>query len=527
MTGAPAWGPLRIPIYRSLWMAALISNTGTWMHDVAAAWLMTGIAPSPLFVSLMQTATSLPMFLLALPAGALADMLDRRRLLMATFGAIMVVVAALGVLTLSGLATAWVLLAMTFLIAIGLGLARPALDALTPEVVGAGHLPQAVSLDAVGLNVGRAAGGALGGVLIATLGPGAVFLANAASNLPYLGVLRRWKRSTAASALPPESLGGAVKAGLRYLRHAPALRAVLIRMAAVLFAGCALWSLFPLVARGDMKLGSVAFGLLVGCFGVGALVGALILPAVRTRLSPNLMLASATLLLAGVLLSLAYVRTIAPVAVTMAVAGVGWLAMLSSLNSALQSSIPSWVRARGSALSGLAFMGGMTAGSTVWGILATARSVSFALATAAGAAVAGLFLGFRYPLPGKALDMAPTMHWPVPILVEGGGPDAPVEVVVEYRIDPARMDEFTVALRKLERVRRRDGAIGWTVEVDPADASHCIETFRLDSWAEHLRQHERVTADDRALEDYVRSFHVSPAPPVVTHRTLNRPGGEA
>jgi len=172
MTGAAAWGPLRIPIYRSLWIAALISNTGTWMHDVAAAWLMTGIAPTPLFVSLMQTATSLPMFLLALPAGALADMLDRRRLLLATFAAIIVVVAALGVMTLSGLATAWVLLAMTFLVAIGLGLARPALDALTPEVVGPGHLPQAVSMDAVGLNVGRAAGGALGGVLIATLGPG-------------------------------------------------------------------------------------------------------------------------------------------------------------------------------------------------------------------------------------------------------------------------------------------------------------------------------------------------------------------
>jgi len=523
MTGAAAWGPLRIPIYRSLWIAALISNTGTWMHDVAAAWLMTGIAPTPLFVSLMQTATSLPMFLLALPAGALADMLDRRRLLLATFAAIIVVVAALGVMTLSGLATAWVLLAMTFLVAIGLGLARPALDALTPEVVGPGHLPQAVSMDAVGLNVGRAAGGALGGVLIATLGPGAVFLANAASNLPYLDVLRRWKRPASASALPPESLGGAVKAGLRYVRHAPALRAVLIRMAAVLFAACALWSLFPLVARGEMKLGSVSFGLLVGSFGLGALAGALVLPAVRTRLSPNVMLASASLLLAGVLLSLAYVRTYALVAVAMAVAGVGWLAMLSSLNTALQSSVPSWVRARASALSGLAFMGGMTAGSMLWGILATAKGVSFALAAAAGAAVAGLFLGLRYPLPRKAMNLAPSMHWPAPILVGEGGPEGPVEVVVEYRITPARFGEFRVALRQLESVRRRDGAIEWTVELDPADASHCVETFRFDSWTEHLRQHERITAEDRALEDHVRSFHVSTVPPVVTHRTPDRP----
>ena len=514
-----SWGPLRIPIFRSLWIAALVSNTGTWMHDVAAGWMMTGIAPSPLFVSLLQTASSLPMFLLALPAGALADMLDRRRLLLVTFSGLVVVVAALGGLTLMGMASAWVLLAMTFLISIGTGLARPALDALTPEVVGSADMPQAVSLDAAGLNVGRAAGGTLAGIMIATMGSGAVFLANAASEIPYLVTLGRWKRSTPASSLPPESLGGAVKAGLRYVRHAPALRIVLLRTTAVIFAGCALWSLFPLIARGEMKLGSVPYGLLVGFFGAGALLGAVALPQVRARLTPNRLLAGATLLLAGVLVSLAVVRNYALVAVVMGVAGVAWLAMLSSLNTALQSSIPSWVRARGSALSGLALMGGMTAGSTVWGVLATARNVRFALLGAGVWALATLILGLRYKLPGKAMNLAPSLHWPAPLLhgsqVAG---DYPVEVVIEYRIEPGRSGEFKLVMLELEIVRRRDGATEWSLEEDPGEPGRYIEVFGLESWTEHLRQHERVTQEDRALEDRVRSFHVRQGVPRVTHR---------
>jgi predicted MFS family arabinose efflux permease len=518
---ASAWSPLGVPVYRSLWMAALISNIGAWMHDVAAAWLMSGIAPSPLFVSLLQTATSLPAFLLALPGGALADILDRRRLLVGSFAALIVAVASLGLLTFLGWTTAWVLLAFTFLIGIGTGFARPALDALTPEVVDPKELPQAVSLDAVGLNVARAVGGTLGGFAIAALGSGAVFLINAASDIPYILSLLRWKRRPVATGLPPESVGGAVKAGLRYLRFAPALRSVLVRVGAFIFSGCALWSLLPLVARGEMKLSSGGFGLLVGAFGTGALLGALVLPRLRSRVTPDALVAGATLLLAGVLLSLAFVRAFALVAATMLSAGMAWLALMSALNTALQSSIPSWVRARGSALYGLTFMGSMTAGSAVWGILATQTNARTALATASAVSAAGLLLALRYPLLKQKLDLAPSMHWPAPSLEDSAsGPDTPVEVTLEYRVDPARAADFIREMEKLGNIRRRDGATAWRLEVDPVEPSHYIETFRLDSWAEHLRQHERVTVEDRALEELTRSFHLSHTPPVVTHRRV-------
>lgn len=517
--GPSAWSPLRLPVYRSLWIAALLSSIGAWMHEVAAAWLMTGIAPSPLFVSLLQTATSLPMFLLALPGGALADILDRRRLLLETFAALILAIGTLGALAVIGWTSAWVLLAFTFLIGTCNGLARPALDALTPEVVGPDELPQAVSLDAVALNVARAVGGAAGGFLIGVLGSGGVFLLNAGITLPYALAILRWRRAPAARSLPPESVGGAVKAGLRYVRHAPALRSVLVRVAAFIFSGCALWSLFPLVARGEMKLGSAAFGLLVGSFGVGALAGAILLPVLRARVGPNLLLAGATLLLSVVLFALAFFRSFGSVAATMGAAGVAWLALMSTLNAALQSSIPSWVRARASALQGLTFMGGTTAGSAFWGLLATGKGVPFALASAGVVSAAGLFLGWRYRLPGKKLDLAPSLHWPAPSLAGGSeGRDGPVEVLVEYRIEPARESDFKKAMAGLELLRRRDGATGWRLELDPADPSHYIEIFRLDSWAEHLRQHERVTVVDREHEESVRKFHVGKSPPLVTHR---------
>lgn len=514
-----AWSPLRIPVYRSFLVSAVVANIGIWMQDVSAAWLMTGLAPSPLFVSLLQTAASLPVFLLALPSGALADILDRRRLLLGTFAGLIAAAATLGILTLLGWMSAWLLLAFVFLMGVGNALARPALDALTPEIVPSRDLSQAVALDAVGFNIARAAGGAISGFLTAVLGSGPVFLLNAGSNLPYAFSLLRWKRAPSASTLPTESVGGAVRAGLRYVRHAPVVRSVLIRVAFFIIPGTALWSLLPLLARQEMKLGSGEFGLLVAVFGAGALLAALVLPAARSRIGPNAIVIAATLLLAGVLLGLANVRAFVAVTLAMAVAGAAWLTLMSTVNAALQGSIPSWVRARASALYELTFMGGVAAGSTLWGLIATVRDIQSAFIAAAIVGVVGLLIGLRYRLPEKKVDGAPSLHWPAPSLSGAqDGAESPVEVTVEYRVDPAKADAFKEAMESLRVIRRRDGAIDWSLEVDPGDPSHQIETFRVESWTEHLRQHERVTVADREVEESVRKFHIGRTPPVVTHR---------
>jgi MFS family permease len=517
-----AWHPLRNAVYRSLWIAAIFANIGAWMHEVAATWLMAGMAPSPLYVSLLQTATSLPMFLLALPGGALADIVSRRFLLLFTFAGLILAITTAGLLALGGWLNPWLLLSITFLIGVGNGFARPALDALTPEVVTHADMPQAVSLDALGLNVARALGGTLAGLLMARLGPGALFLLNAACVLPYGIALLKWKPEARPRTLPPESIMQATRAGLRYLRFAPALRSVVIRIAAFIFAGSALWSLLPLIARGEMKVGPAEYGLLVGFFGTGALAGAWLLPAVTSRVRPNSLLTAATILLAGVLFSIAFVRSYAVMAGIMIAAGLSWLALMSSLNGAVQGSVPGWVRARASALSSLTFMGGMTAGSALWGLIATVGSVPFALVSAAGAGLAGACLGVRYRLPERSVDYAPSLHWPKPELEGASNEAGPVEVTVEYRIDPARAGVFDQEIRRLGDVRKRDGATDWRLDVDPADPSHYIEIFTLPSWTDHLRQHERVTVADRQLEDAVRAFHAGRTPPVVTHRPAKR-----
>lgn len=522
-SSASPWAPLRHSVYRSLWAGALLSNIGTWMHDIAAGWTMMGLNPSPVFVPLLQTAGSLPMFLLALPGGALADILDRRRLLAGSLAGIILVIAVLGLLTVLGWTSGWVLLVMTFLIGVGNGISHPASDALTPEVVEPRDLPQALSLDSVGLNLARAIGGALGGFLTAVVGPGGVFLMNAAASVPLPLTLLGWKRPTERTSLPPESIRAALKTGIRYVRHAPELRVVLLRVLCFIIPACALWSLMPLLVRSELKLSAIDFGLVVGAFGVGALSGAQILPIFRHRTSPNALFAGSTLVFAGVLFSLAVARSFPIVVGTMAIAGIAWLALNSTLNIALQRSIPSWVRARGAALFGLTFMGGMTMGSTLWGVITAVSGTRTALASAGALAVAGALVGLRYPLPGRVLNLLPSLHWPSPTVSAGEAAlDMPAEVTVEYRIDPDRAQGFRAAMEKLEHIRRRDGSREWKLEVDPADASHYIEIFTFDSWADHLRQHERVTVEDRTLEEITRSFHVGRTAPVVTHRILSR-----
>ena len=516
---ASALSPLRQRLFRSLWIASVSSNIGTWMHEAGAAWLMTALTASPLMVALMQTATSLPVFLLGLPAGALADVVDRRRMLLFTQGWILVVATLLSVLTLLELTTPLVLLILTLAIGAGAAMNAPAWQATAPELVPRADLPAAVALTGLALNLGRALGPALGGVVVALAGAWAVFLLNAFSFLSVMAVLYRWRRSPHAGRVPRERVPSAIRAGIRYARHAPALRAVLIRTGLVVPFASALWALLPVLARHEMGLDSVGYGILFGSLGAGAVAGALLLPRLRSRFSTDALVAGGTILFAVVTVALAQVRHLGLLCAVMIAGGVAWITLMASFNVATQTAVPSWVRARALALYLLMFQGGMAAGSVLWGAVTEHAGIAVALLCAAGGLVVGLAAMVRYPLRGgEDVDLTPSAHWPEPTVVVKPRPeDGPVLITVEYRIDPKHARDFTSAMGPVRQQRLRDGAFRASLYSDPANPRRYIETFVVESWAEHLRQHERLTVSDRVAEERALAFHVGDQPPVMSH----------
>jgi len=512
-------GPLRHDAYRRIWLAALVSNLGAWMHEAAGAWLMTTLAPAPLTVALMQTAATLPFFLLAFPAGALADVVDRRRLLLATQIWMALAAATLGALTLAGLTTPALLLGLTFALGIGSAMTAPAWQSMTPELVPRADLAAAVALNAVAFNLARAVGPAAGGLTTASVGPGVVFLVNAASFLGVLLVLTRWRRPPVPTFEVPEDVFGAMRAGARYVRHSLPLRSVLARSAAFVVFASAVWSLLPLVARQVLGLGPVGYGLLLGCLGLGAVLGAAILPWLRERVLVDRLMAAATLLFALTSATLGAVLHPILAGAVLVGGGMAWIAVMSSINVAAQTAVSGWVRARALAVSLLVIQGSMASGALLWGWLAGRIGVPNVLLLAAGGLVAGLAVVSRFPLAAaEGLDLSPAEPIPAPSPTGDVGPDdGPVLVTVEYLIDPARADEFVEAITRMARIRRRDGAQLWGIFRDAVDPARWLETFTVESWAEHLRQHERVTVSDRELQNVARSFHVGPTRPVVMH----------
>jgi MFS family permease len=514
-----AWSPLSIALFRSLWLAAVASNIGTWMHNVGADWLMTSLAPSPFMVALMQTAENAPLFLLALPAGALADIVDRRRLLIYTQSWMLVAAVALGLLTLLGLTTPWVLLLLIFLLGLGSALNAPAWQAIIPELVPRHELSAAVSLNSVAFNIARAVGPALGGFVVAALGSWAVFMLNSLSFIGVLIVLKRWRREKVESISPAERIMGAMRAGVRYVRYEPDLRAVLLRTGVFVSCASAMWAMLPLVARKQLGLGALGYGVLLGGLGAGAIIGAFILPTLRRRLSINVLIICGTIIFAVVTAVLATVHIFALLSAAMIFGGVAWMALMSSFNISVQAVVPAWVRARVLAIYLLVFFGGMALGSALWGALANRTGISQALLYAAGALMAGLAAAYFFPLRvGEELDLEPSLHWTEPTIVTEPHPhDGPVLVTVDYLIEPERADEFVEAMRELKRILKRDGASLWGLFADPAQPGHYVETFLVESWAEHMRQHARITNEDRGIQNLVRSFHIGDTSPVVTH----------
>ncbi len=512
-------GPLSFPMYRALWIATVVSNVGTWMHDVGAGWLMTSLSPSPLFVALVQTATTLPMFLLALPAGALADIVDRRRMLLAAQVLGLLAATVLAVLTLQDLVTPGVLLATTFVLGIAAALSAPVFQAIVPELVGKEALPDAIALNSLGVNISRAIGPALGGVIVALAGTPAVFALNALSVVGVLVVLFTWKRPQTVNTLPPEHFFGALKAGYRYSRHSAALRLVMVRAAGFFLFGSALWAMLPLVARRGLGLEAAGYGALLGCLGAGAVVGAILLKRLRKTVPANAVSIMATGLFALSTLALALTADPLVAGLVLFMAGLGWIGMLTSLNVAAHMASPGWVKARALAVYLLVFQGAMTGGSILWGALATGSSVATALVVAAVGQGMALMLAFRWHLPeGATLDLAPSNHWAEPVVsLPPAGDRGPVLIEIEYRVDPARRADFIAALRQFRSVRQRDGAIRWDVWEDVAEPGRVIEGFVVESWIEHQRQHARVTRADQMDQEILRAFHLGDQPPVVRH----------
>jgi len=489
------------------------------MHEAAAGWLMAALTASPVAVALMQTATSLPALLLVLPAGALADVVDRRKMLLYTQTWMLVSAATLAGLTFLGLTTPAILLTLTVALGAGAALNSPAWQATTPEIVPRSELPAAVALTGLGLNLGRALGPAFGGILVACAGAWAVFLVNALSFITVIAVLARWRKPRSARRSPRERVSTAIRAGIRYARHAPALKAVLLRAVLLVPFASSLWALLPVLARDELGLDAIGYGILLGCLGIGAVAGALLLPIMRRKLTTDVLVLSASVLFAVTALVLAGVHQFGVAVFVMIAAGAAWIVAAASLNLAVQTAVPSWVRARAIALYLLVFQGGMAIGSLVWGAIAERFGVCAALFTAAGGLTAGLAASVRFRLDGsESLDLTPSAHWPEPtLLIKPRPDDGPVLVTIEYRIDPGRARQFAAAMQPVRRQRLRDGAFRASLYADPSDPSRYVETFVVESWAEHLRQHQRMTVSDRLAEEQARAYHVGEMPPAMSH----------
>jgi MFS family permease len=516
-----AWAPLRIPIFRALIIAQFASNIGTWMQTVGAQWLMGDLTHDPLKVALVQTATSLPVFLFGFPAGAVGDVFDRRRVLLVSQLFMLVAAAVLAVLTFSDHTTPWVLLGITFAIGAGRALTAPSWQAIQPQLVGRDLIPQAATLGAASVNVARAAGPALGGALVAAAGAAWVFGINAISFLGVLAVIVLWRRETVEKPLGPEHVGAALRAGTRYVRSSPRMKAILARSAVFVLFASALWALLPILARNELGLGSGGYGLLLGAVGIGAVLGTALLPRLRARWPLDRVVAAAAVAFGVACAVLAWVHVVAVVAVALGVTGFAWIAALSSLNAAAQTVLPDWVRSRGMALYIIVFQGGQAAGALVWGIVAKQADTRTAFTAVAIGLLAGAFVARRWRLrPPGAIDVRPARQpWPEPDMVIDPDPrHGPVLVQVEYRVPLERADAFREAMQPVGRARRRSGGERWGLFQDGADPERFVEAYVVATWEEHLRQHqERLTQTDRLFEERALELVAEGTEPRVEH----------
>jgi MFS family permease len=510
------WAPLRIGLFRWLWLGALVSNIGTWMQTVGAQWLLVHEAHAATLVSLVQTAQALPIVLLAFPAGVLADSFDRRLLLIGVQGFQTLAALLLTVLTVANRMTPGLLLSLTFALGAGAAVQAPAYQALVPDLVPRPLIPGASVLGSININLARAIGPAIAGLVVARAGVPAVFALDLTTFIAFGLVLLAWRRE-------PETRGDepflpALLAGGRYVRHAPVVRRILLRCAMFVVPANVLWALLAVVAQQRLDLGAGGYGIMLGALGVGSICGAVVLPRVRGRLNPNRVLAAAMLLYAIALVVLIATWTPWLGVLALLPAGMAWIAVLATLNASLQTFLPVWVRARGLAAFQLVLFGSMAAAGAVWGVAAEHFGLTMTYLTAAALLLVGAAAGAALPLHDTAgLDRAPAAFWPDPqVALDVRRHPGTVLVTNTYWVPEENREQLLALGPELRRMRRRTGGTSWSLYVDAADPSRFVEQFTVASWSEHLLQHAgRLTGSDREID--LRARSLSDPPPEVAH----------
>lgn len=521
-----ALAPFRFPVFRHIWIASTVSNLGGLIQSVGAAWMMTSIAQSADMVALVQASLALPIMLLALVAGAIADNMDRRVVMLGAQAFLFCVSVMLAICTFAGWITPWLLLLFTFLIGCGTAFHSPAWQASVGEMVPRTHLAEAVALNSMGFNIARSVGPAIGGAIVAAAGAGVAFAINAASYVALISVLMKWRPVVTPRQLPPESLGIAMSAGIRYVTMSPAIRRVMLRATVFGVGASSVMALMPLIAKHLVAGGPLIFGVLLGSFGLGAITGALSSARLRARLSTEALVSAASVAFAFAVALAGWSSHVLLTLPALFVGGAMWVLALSTFNVAVQLSAPRWVVARALALYQMAAFGGMAGGSWLWGVLADVGGITLSLGVAALVLLASAALGWWLPLVQTAeLNLDPLRTWTAPkTAVQVDSRTGPVVVSIEYRIREEDIIEFLAAMSERRRIRRRDGAREWKLLRDLADPQVWIERYVTPTWLDYLRLNNRLTQNDAFIPERLRALHRGDGPPKV-RRMIERQTG--
>jgi MFS family permease len=518
--------PLRHAVFRRIWLASLVSNLGILIQGVGAAWAMTQMTTSADKVALVQTALMLPIMLISMPAGAIADMHDRRIVALVSLSIALVGATTLTVLEWLHLATPNVLLALCFIVGSGMALFGPAWQASVSEQVPAETLPQAVALNGISYNIARSFGPAVGGIVVAAAGAVAAFAVNAVLYLPLMIVLFLWNRTHEPSRLPRERLNRAMVSGVRYIANSPSIRIVLIRTLITGLIGGSVSALMPLVARDLLHGGAQTYGIMLGAFGMGAVIGALNITEVRKRLSGEAAVRACAISMAGAIAGVALSTNAVLTAAALVLAGGVWMLAVALFNIGVQLSAPRWVAGRSLAAFQASIAGGIAIGSWGWGHLTDYAGVEIALLVSAGLMLLSPVLGIwlRMPPVGARNEAATEVLADPEVRLPLTGRSGPLVVEIEYRVaqDNARL--FHNVMQEVQLSRQRNGAYGWSIARDIADPELWTERYHCPTWLDYLRQRNRATQSERALHQRAIDFHLGPEP-IRVRRMLERPFG--
>lgn len=511
-------------VFRGIWWASLASNLGGLIQSVGAAWLMTSITGSADMVALVQASTSLPVMILSLASGAIADNFDRRRVMLTAQLFMAAVSAALAVAAYAGHVTPWLLLSFTFLIGCGNALNNPAWQASVGDMVPRAILPAAVALNSINFNLTRSVGPAIGGLIVAAFGAAAAFAANALSYLPLVYVIRAWKPDLPAPTLPPERLGAAMTAGLRYVAMSPHIEKVLLRGFVFGFTAIIVLALLPITSRDLPGGGPLLYGLMLGCYGIGAIGGAFFSGRARERWSNETIARGAFIGFAACTTIMAFSPSAWLTGLGLLIGGACWVLALAMFNVTVQLSTPRWVLGRALSLYQTAAFGGMALGSWIWGEVAERNGVTAALAAAAILMIAGAAIGLKLALPDRSNDnLDPLGRWQTPsVALDLRGRSGPVAITIEYLIREADTRAFLEAMNDRRRIRRRDGAQQWELLRDTEIPERWVESYHVSTWNDYIRHNQRRTVADAGVTDRIMALHAGAEPPKV-HRMVVRP----